>query len=87
MTSEQFAYWLQGFVELHGSEPTAEQWKQIKDHLQLVFVKVTPSVVVTGPVTTQEDRPGKSLEDALREIGRTGTGQPLYPGLQRTVIC
>ena len=44
MTSEQFAYWLQGFVELNGSEPTPEQWQSIKDHLKTVFVKVTPEV-------------------------------------------
>lgn len=46
MTSEQFAYWLQGFVELNGSEPTAEQWQSIKEHLKTVFVKVTPEVKV-----------------------------------------
>lgn len=49
MTPEQFAYWLQGFVELHGSEPTAEQWQQIKDHLQTVFVKVTPQRIDITP--------------------------------------
>lgn len=42
MTSEQFAYWLQGFAEIHGGAPTPEQWKVIKDHLNLVFNKVTP---------------------------------------------
>lgn len=49
MTSEQFAYWLQGFVELNGSEPTPEQWQSIKDHLKTVFVKVTPEVRQIGP--------------------------------------
>ncbi|WP_370601179.1 hypothetical protein [Pseudomonas nitroreducens] len=44
MNSEQFAYWLQGFVELNGSEPTKEQWQSIKDHLKTVFMKVTPDV-------------------------------------------
>lgn len=44
MTPEQFAYWMQGFVELQNSNepPTEEQWQIIKDHLQLVFKKVTP---------------------------------------------
>lgn len=41
MTPEQFAYWLQGFVELHGERPTQEQWNQIKEHVSLVFNKVT----------------------------------------------
>ncbi len=44
MTPEQFAYWLQGFVELHGELPSEEQWKLIKEHLQTVFNKVTPSL-------------------------------------------
>ena len=45
MTDMQFCYWLQGFVELNGGEPTPEQWKSIKEHLQTVFVKVTPSLL------------------------------------------
>lgn len=49
MTSEQFAYWLQGFVELNGSGPTPEQWQSIKDHLKTVFVKVTPEVRQIAP--------------------------------------
>lgn len=46
MTSEQFAYWLQGFTELNPSmeRPTPEQWKSITEHLKTVFVKVTPPV-------------------------------------------
>jgi hypothetical protein len=43
MTSEQFAYWLQGFAELNDGPPSAEQWQSIRDHLQAVFVKVTPN--------------------------------------------
>jgi hypothetical protein len=43
MTAEQFAYWMQGFAELTGDEPpTPAQWKSIREHLQTVFVKVTP---------------------------------------------
>lgn len=42
MTPEQFTYWLQGFTEISGTEPTKEQWQIIKDHLGLVFKKVTP---------------------------------------------
>lgn len=45
MTAEQFAYWLQGFAELtEGTQPTPEQWKSINDHLNTVFVKVTPQL-------------------------------------------
>lgn len=44
MDATQFAYWLQGFAELQQTAPTEEQWKSIKDHLNLVFNKVTPQV-------------------------------------------
>ena len=42
MTTEQFAYWLQGFAELNADQPSAEQWQSIRDHLNLVFEKKTP---------------------------------------------
>jgi hypothetical protein len=42
MTAEQFAYWLQGYAELNAAPPSAEQWQAIRDHLALVFNKVTP---------------------------------------------
>lgn len=45
MTAEQFAYWLQGFVELNVEQPTAEQWLIIRDHLQTVFKKETPDYI------------------------------------------
>lgn len=45
MDAQHFAYWLQGFAELNEGPPTAEQWKAIRDHLQLVFNKVTPTIV------------------------------------------
>jgi hypothetical protein len=42
MTSEQFTYWLQGFLEVSGQTViTAEQTQIIKDHLNLVFEKKT----------------------------------------------
>lgn len=49
MTSEQFAYWMQGFAELNAEPPTAEQWKSIREHLATVFVKVTPQVSFPSP--------------------------------------
>jgi|GEM_PF-2091029 hypothetical protein len=46
MDALRFAYWLQGFSELHQEPPTPEQWKSIREHLQLVFKKETPPVVI-----------------------------------------
>ena len=43
MTSEQFTYWLQGYFEV--GQPQfldSHQTQVIKDHLDLVFKKVTP---------------------------------------------
>lgn len=42
MTAEQFAYWLQDYAELNEAPPSAEQWQSIREHLALVFNKVTP---------------------------------------------
>lgn len=84
MTPEQFAYWLQGFTELTGDlqAPSPAQWQAIKDHLQTVFVKVTPTVGaprVDGPFTTQEDRPGKRLADLIRQLQQETVCRPIVP--------
>ena len=43
MTPEQFAYWLNGFVELNPNAMlTLTQWQIVKDHLAQVFKKETP---------------------------------------------
>ena len=42
MSANDFAHWLQGFAELNDEPPTEQQWLAIKDHLALVFAKVTP---------------------------------------------
>ena len=44
MTPENFAYWLQGLLEVGKVESLdKEQVQQIKYHLQLVFKKETPN--------------------------------------------
>lgn len=42
MNEREFCYWLQGFAELNTQAPDQEQWQAIRDHLALVFNKVTP---------------------------------------------
>ncbi|WP_330208667.1 hypothetical protein [Pseudomonas sp. Z13] len=74
MTSKQFAYWLQGFTELNGdTQPTPEQWKSITEHLQTVFVKVTPAYQAPSlgfpGIRTMELRPS--------DIARPGGAAPL----------
>jgi hypothetical protein len=41
MTSDFFCAWLQGYVEISGETPTDAQWEMIKEHLGLVFNKIT----------------------------------------------
>lgn len=70
MNAEKFSYWLQGFVELtDGQHPTERQWAIIKDHLQLVFTKVTPV----------RDAQGR-FPDQTREVGIGAQPyvQPIY---------
>lgn len=46
MTPQDFCYWLKGFDELHQTPPSPEQWQSIREHLSLVFTKVTPPVLI-----------------------------------------
>jgi hypothetical protein len=58
MTPEQFAYWLQGFVELNGDNlPTEEQWQAVREHLATVFKKITPYYLNTNPPTLLPSSP------------------------------
>lgn len=52
MKADEFCRWLQGFAELTEAAPSDAQWKSIREHLQLVFTKVTPPVsrTITGTV-------------------------------------
>lgn len=63
MDAQTFCYWLQGSFELSGTtEFNEEQTAMIKEHLQLVFDKVTsnPFIIkddsVTFPITTSPDQ-------------------------------
>ena len=43
MTPEQFVYWLNGYLEMENPKTLGlKQTKMIKDHLNIVFNKVTP---------------------------------------------
>jgi hypothetical protein len=44
MAPEVFVVWIKGFVDIVSPEAISDrQWTIIKDHLQLIFTKVTPS--------------------------------------------
>jgi len=49
MTSEQFTYWLKGFMEIaNPTHLTTKQLEIVKDHLDLVFDKKTPDRNTVG---------------------------------------
>jgi hypothetical protein len=69
MDASQFTIWLQGFAELNAEPPTKEQWQSIREHLQLVFTKVTPEVKPKARI----DMSGN--EEVKRLIGKAREGQ------------
>lgn len=71
MTSEQFAYWFQGFAELSETPPTQAQWDSMREHVSTVFKKVTPLVRVdVTPVGPGVFGPG--IADEIRKLSEQG---------------
>ena len=63
MTPENFCYWLQGMFELTKSDTLSKQQITIiKNHLQLVFNKVTPDVEL------EESDEISDFADSLKEM-------------------
>lgn len=68
MTAEQFAFWLHGFTELtRGQTPDPAQWKAIKEHLDLVFKKVTPPVG-ENKTTVKVEIDAKDAEKVIEDL-------------------
>jgi hypothetical protein len=93
VTPEQFCYWLQGRAEMQpDNPPSAEEWKIIAEHLQLVFRKET-GVKKDMPKTDKSDSIKKTIipntwpEPHQFDKYRLGplTGDPISP--LPTVIC
>jgi hypothetical protein len=71
MTTQDFAYWLQGYVEISNGKMVDEtQWNIIKDHLKEVFVKSTPDRYV----------PVRTFYSTTELAARSGEWTPAYPG-------
>lgn len=89
MSPEQFAYWLNGFAELSTEPPTAEQWQSIKEHLALVFNKVTPPAPGNTPPAPGNTPPAvlPSIFDQIRKRDDSRwTNQPPGFGYPQ-VVC
>jgi len=67
MNSERFAYWLKGALELNPEMlekgMTPEQVQTMKDHLDLVFNKITPDRFIDKAKIDTPDIPGVQLKD------------------------
>jgi hypothetical protein len=73
MSPENFVYWLNGFAELNGAAPTAEQWASIQEHLALVLKKETPAV---KPAQLNPE----ALQDWFKKNAQGATpGSPIPP--------
>lgn len=73
MTAEQFCYWLQGFLEMGDpSEMNETQTRMLKEHLGLVFVKVTSVPVVPTKEAVKKEILTDTIQDKVRQDIITG---------------
>lgn len=86
MTPEQFAYWIQGFAEIHRNAPTDEQWAIIVEHLNTVFKKIT-----TKPNISDALKPKEPPYSPLEDIVGNRWPQKLPPSLEKLtkpiIVC
>lgn len=78
MSPNHFLYWLKGYVDIGGGTPNLVQWEIIKDHLQLVFEKVTPD-------RWTADQAAKESTAKILEETKIWTLPPDYP--RPDVMC
>lgn len=78
MDASQFALWLQGFAELNAEPPTKEQWQSIREHLQLVFNKVTPEVKQEVHIDVTGNKGLQTLIDSVRKARFHDFTPPAY---------
>ena len=84
MTPEQFVYWLQGFVEVANPMViSAQQFQVIKDHLKLVFCKVTPE----RSELVEHQTPDVDLQQIFDELRRGNSGTIGPDPLKDVVFC
>lgn len=82
-TPQDFVYWLQGFVEIADSDTISEkQWLIIKDHLKLVFDKVTPDRKVDFKMPIA---PAPKLSDLIGKESNWNIHDYKFP--PGTIIC
>lgn len=83
MSPEQFIYWFQGFAELTPNPPDARQWDQIREHVALVFKKVTPPLGYKG----NEHKPPAPPPAPPTRIVRDDRPPPAPEGSKSRFFC
>lgn len=79
MTPDQFCYWLQGLMELQNPKTLNEtQVQSIKDHLVLVFKKVTPAIVNKDENSNLAELL-KNFEEIHKKPKEAPIQKPFYP--------
>lgn len=79
MNEREFCYWLQGLLELSDIKTLDEkQVKIIRDHLTLVFNKVTPFVFPTLPTLPYVSPPNSIINpDVVCSVASLGADYPV----------
>lgn len=78
MTEREFCYWLQGLFEVADPKSLDErQTAMIRDHLKLVFTKVTPVRPMGQPIYDNDAKLWRDLKSATSPS----------PGLMPVSIC
>ena len=84
MDSQQFAYWLQGYLEMSGAKTLGEkEVKILKDHLALVFEKKTPQYWTHS---NQQQGPNLLLEGGV-QVGTGLSAHTVDPNNPPAFIC
>lgn len=84
MTEKDFAYWLQGFFEISDAKSLGERETQIiKEHLQLVFTKVTPDHTSEGEMILDD----KKKQKPHKVSGLDALGLIIPESQKSTVYC
>jgi hypothetical protein len=80
VTAENFAFWLNGYFELGGENLSPQQVQIIKDHLALVFNKVTPSYDLGETTIPQIQIDGLSYAEytGIYVVASTGENPRFY---------
>ncbi len=81
MNSNDFAMWLNGFFELSDSKTLNEsQVRIIREHLNLVFKKVTPDIKPHGPLADFEtqEKDMRDLAELFKDLEKKGLTQKTY---------